>query len=200
VADRHQLSIHLDGARLFNAAIALQIDAREITRHVDSVSICLSKGLCAPIGSVLCGSFDFIYEARRNRKLLGGAMRQAGIVAAAGIIALNDMVAQLALDHDNAKFLAEKLSLIDEITIDIEMIKTNIVFFDLKDSSSVIGSSIVRRLRKEHDILLELAGPRRFRAVTHYWISRENVKKLIRGLKLILTSETNLTTLLPINS
>ncbi len=200
VAKHHQLSIHLDGARLFNAAVALKIDAWEITRHVDSVSICLSKGLCAPVGSILCGTSEFINDARRNRKLLGGAMRQAGIIAAAGIIALNDMIDRLAQDHDNAKLLADKLSMIDEINIDPELIRTNIVYFDLKESSPAIGSNIVRRLRDEHDILLGLSGPRRFRAVTHYWISREKVENLIRGLKLILATEAKLKTLYPIKS
>jgi threonine aldolase len=189
LASRHRLSIHLDGARLFNAVTALEIEADAITCHVDSVSICLSKGLCAPVGSVLCGSDDFINLARRNRKLLGGAMRQAGVIAAAGIISLNEMIDRLAEDHSNARFLAEQLADIDEIRIDPEDIKTNIVFFNLRNGSQESGQKIIRRLRDEYNILLELSGPRKFRAVTHYWVCRENVEELVQGLKHILVTE-----------
>lgn len=194
LARHHKLTVHLDGARLFNAAVALEIDAREITQYVDSVSICLSKGLCAPVGSVLCGDSDFVKKARRNRKVLGGGMRQAGIIASAGIIALSSMINRLAVDHDNAKFLAEQLASIDEITIDLETIKTNIVFFEVNENSFLNGRDIIRRLKDEHNILLDLSGSR-LRAVTHYWISREDVEALIQGLKAILTAGPRLQSL-----
>jgi threonine aldolase len=128
IANRHNLNLHLDGARLFNAAVALNVDAQAITQHVDSVSLCLSKGLCAPVRSVVCGTAEFIHRARRARKVVGGGMRQAGFMAAAGIVALHEMIERLADDHHHAKMLADGLAQIPGIEIEPEMIKTNIVF------------------------------------------------------------------------
>jgi threonine aldolase len=130
IARLNGLKIHVDGARIFNAAVALNVDASDLTAEADSVSFCLSKGLAAPVGSMVCGNQDFINQARRARKLLGGGMRQAGIMAAAGIVALNEMVDRLIDDHANAKKLAEGLASIPGISIDPAHIKTNIVFFD----------------------------------------------------------------------
>src|SRR5579884_2357120 len=128
-ARRRGLPVHLDGARIFNAAVALGVPVRELAAEVDSVQFCLSKGLSAPVGSIVAGSRDFIAEARRVRKLLGGGMRQAGIIAAAGILALTEMVDRLAEDHANAKRLAEGLAAIPTIAIEPETIETNILFF-----------------------------------------------------------------------
>lgn len=128
LADRHGIRIHLDGARLFNAAIALGVEAREIAALADSVMVCLSKGLGAPVGSLLAGSRGFVELARRRRKLMGGGMRQAGIIAAPGILALTEGVAQLERDHENARLIAERIAAIDGIAVDLEKVQTNMVF------------------------------------------------------------------------
>ncbi len=185
IAVQHGLAMHMDGARLFNAAVALGLDASEITQHVDSVSFCLSKGLCAPVGSVLCGTADFIHRARRMRKIVGGGMRQAGVLAAAGIVALNDMVDRLADDHANAQRLARGLAEIPGILIDPETVKTNIVFFALADTVEQSSRDIVQALRKEN-IWLSGSGARRFRAVTHYWVGAAEVDRLLAALRHIL--------------
>ncbi len=175
VASNNKLAVHMDGARLFNAAVAQGIDAREITQYVDSVTFCLSKGLCAPVGSLLCGSKSFIRHARRVRKSLGGGMRQAGILAAAGIIALEEMVDRLAVDHQNARRLAEGLASVPGVCIDLDMIKTNIVFFSLADDVTATPQEITKRMREKANVWLGTRGSRGFRAVTHYWISASDV-------------------------
>ena len=129
IAKRHGLSTHLDGARLFNAAVALDVPASRIVENIDTATFCLSKGLAAPMGSVLCGNEAFIHRARRMRKLLGGGTRQAGVVAAAGLVALDENIDRLAADHERARNLALGLSDVAGIKIDPDMIKTNIVFF-----------------------------------------------------------------------
>jgi threonine aldolase len=129
LADRHRLAIHLDGARVFNAAIALGVPVSELARDADSVSFCLSKGLSAPVGSMVCGSSALVNEARRQRKLLGGGMRQAGVLAAAGIVALETMVDRLAEDHSNARKLAEGLAGLPGIVLDPKRVETNLVIF-----------------------------------------------------------------------
>ena len=139
LACRYGLKLHVDGARLFNAAVALGVGAKDLVAETDSVSICLSKGLAAPVGSVVAGNTDFISEARRNRKIVGGGMRQAGILAAAGIVALNEMVDRLADDHENARKLAEGLSNIEGLFVDLDLVSTNIVYVgvtkkEMKDS------------------------------------------------------------------
>ena len=128
---KHNLPVHLDGARLFNASVALGVDAKELTQYCDSVMVCLSKGLCAPVGSVLCGSKEFIEKARRNRQLLGGGMRQAGFVAACGIIALEKMVDRLRDDHENAKYMAHRLNKIKGVNVLMDNVDVNMVFFKL---------------------------------------------------------------------
>ena len=128
---KHSIPIHLDGARIFNASTYLNVDVKEIAQFADSINFCLSKGLCAPIGSVLVGSNEFINKARKNRKLLGGGMRQAGILAAAGIIALDEMTLRLQEDHENAKNLAEGLAEIPGIHLDVEGVQTNIIMVDV---------------------------------------------------------------------
>ena len=140
LAQENNLLVHLDGARLFNAATALNVEAKEITKYVDSVTFCLSKGLASPIGSMLCGTKEFIEKARRGRKLLGGGMRQVGILGAAGLVSLLEMTKRLHIDHENARYLADELSRIPEIEVDFNradinmvFIKTNIDYPDLVD-------------------------------------------------------------------
>ncbi|UCG23422.1 MAG: DegT/DnrJ/EryC1/StrS family aminotransferase [Chloroflexota bacterium] len=185
-ADKHGLSIHLDGARLFNAAVALGVRASDITRHVDSVSFCLSKGLCAPVGSVVCGSTAFIKEARRIRKALGGGMRQAGILAAAGIVALNEMTDRLVEDHENARRLALGLAAIPGIDLNPEEIRTNIVFFELSEDVPWTAAEIARELREKERLLISVTSERGFRAVTHYWVGPDEVAILLGQLQLAL--------------
>lgn len=186
LAQRQNLAVHLDGARLFNAAVALGIEARDITRHADSVTFCLSKGLCAPVGSVLCGSSEFIDKARRMRKALGGGMRQAGILAAAGIVALEQMIDRLADDHRHAAQLAAGLATIPAVTLDPEMVRTNMVFFDLADEVTQSAEDVVRELRQAANIWLGSNGPRGFRAVTHYWINADDVALFLEAFGAIV--------------
>lgn len=173
LAHNRGLLLHLDGARVFNAAVALNVDPREFTRHVDSVSFCLSKGLSAPVGSLACGSKEFIAQARRNRKALGGGMRQCGIIAAAGIEALEQMVERLAEDHDNARRLAEGIAAISGLSIELNRVQTNIVYFSVT-SESVTAEQLVAELGDRGVRILQVA-PSRLRAVTHYGICREDI-------------------------
>jgi threonine aldolase len=186
IADQNNLIVHMDGARLFNAAVALNLAPQAITQHVDSVTFCLSKGLCAPVGSVLCGTAEFIQQARRARKLVGGAMRQAGIMAAAGVVALNEMVERLADDHAHAKMLAEGLAQIPGIKIQPELVKTNMLFFELADSVVTTPEQFVQRLRDEANIWLSGGYSRRFRAVTHYWIQEADVALFLKTTRAML--------------
>ncbi|MBW8039665.1 MAG: low-specificity L-threonine aldolase [Planctomycetes bacterium] len=185
VAKRHGLWLHLDGARIFNAAVALGVDVKELTGSVDSVSFCLSKGLSAPVGSAVCGSSDFIAEARRNRKVLGGGMRQAGIIAAAGIVAMEQMVERLKEDHANARRLAEGIDQIEGLSIDVAASKTNIIYFDLI-SDRIDIESFVKQLEKKGIRLLHIGGPRRCRVVTHYGIEAEDIDVTLKALKEVI--------------
>ncbi|MFQ5856088.1 MAG: low-specificity L-threonine aldolase [Anaerolineae bacterium] len=184
IADRHGLSVHLDGARVFNAAVALRLPAAELTKDVDSATFCLSKGLSAPVGSVLCGSEDFIYEARRARKILGGGMRQAGIIAAAGIVSLEEMVDRLADDHANAKRLAEGLADMPGIEIDPETVETDIVIFSLA-RGDMTPAELSERLR-EQGVLLSPIGGRRLRAVTHYGVEAGDIDVTLDAFRHVL--------------
>jgi threonine aldolase len=186
IAQQPHLKVHLDGARLFNATVALNLPPTAITTYVDSVSICLSKGLCAPVGSVLVGSTDFIHQARRNRKVLGGAMRQAGILAAAGLIALRTMTQRLQQDHDHAKQLAEGLATISAIEIDPSQVETNMVFFQLRADVPLQPEDVIYKLQTDYGIWLGRHGQRGFRAVTHYWIQSDAVEMFIKALRQIL--------------
>jgi threonine aldolase len=188
LADQHHLKVHLDGARIFNAAVALGVDVKSITQYADSVTFCLSKGLSAPVGSVICGSREFIAQARRYRKMLGGGMRQAGVLAAAGIVALEKMVDRLAEDHANARRLAEGLADMPGVTIDLDRVQTNILFFNLTSEVKVPGGVIVQRML-EHKIKILDGGPaRRFRFVTHAWIDRADVDRALLAFKTALKS------------
>lgn len=189
VADQHHLALHMDGARFFNATAALQIDPKEITQYIDSTSICLSKGLCAPVGSVLVGSQEFIQKARRVRKILGGGMRQAGVLAAAGLISLREMTKRLHIDHQNARLLAEGLAKIPGILIDPAVVQTNLVFFHLDDTVQIPKEEISARLKKDYNILISSNYRlQKFRAVTHYWITAKEVHLLLKALGEILAA------------
>jgi len=180
LARERDLPIHLDGARVFNAAAAMDVDVRKVVQDVDSVMFCLSKGLCAPVGSLLCGSADFIAEARRARKVVGGGMRQAGILAAAGIVALEQIADRLGKDHVRAKRLAEGLAALPEI--EVAPTATNILYFWLTEETSKTQEEVVNGLKERGVLLLgRLEG--RFRAVTHYWITDEDVEYTIRMMK-----------------
>lgn len=186
VARQYGLATHMDGARLFNAAVALGCDAGEIAAHVDSVTFCLSKGLCAPVGSVLCGSAEFIHRARRARKALGGGMRQAGILAAAGVVALNEMIDRLAEDHARARLLAEGLARLPGVRVAPDKVHTNMVFFSLTHDVPLSADAVATRLRETAGVWLGTDGPRGFRAVTHYWIGDEDVRVFVDGLEMVL--------------
>ncbi len=173
IARRHDLKIHVDGARFFNAAVALNVPPDKLAAEADSVSFCLSKGLAAPVGSVVCGSRDFIARARRARKIVGGGMRQAGVLAAAGIIALTKMVDRLADDHANARKLAEGLAEMPGLSIDLSQIKSNIVFFELT-RDDMTAEQLVKMLDDEGARMLPV-GVGRIRAVTHYHITADDI-------------------------
>lgn len=185
LARKHNLQLHLDGARLFNAAVALHVNAKELAAAADSVTFCLSKGLCAPVGSVLCGSKEFIQRAHRLRKLLGGGMRQAGILAAAGIVALESMVDRLAEDHTRAQRLAHGLSQIPGLILDEETPFTNMIFLRLDDQVPASTREVVTRLA-EYGVSVGAAGSRRFRLVLHYWIDDSGVEKTIQAFRAVL--------------
>lgn len=176
-AASHRLGLHIDGARIFNAAVKLNIPAHEISRHADTVSVCLSKGLGAPVGSVLCGSSDLIQKAIRWRKMLGGGMRQAGILAAAGIVALTTHVERLAEDHENARLLAQKLSGIAPVRIDLDAVQTNMVFMETAASA---GAPLTAFL-KERGILVSGRGS--FRLVTHLDIAASDIQTVVDAIK-----------------
>jgi threonine aldolase len=173
IAHRHGAAVHIDGARIFNAALALRTTVETLAEPADSIGFCLSKGLGAPVGSVLCGSGEFIGRARKNRKMLGGGMRQAGIIAAAGIYALEHMVDRLADDHANAKLLARGLAELPMIDLDPASVETNIVIFGVADA---IG--FARGLKRE-GVLCTSPKPGRLRMVTHYGIERRDIEEAL---------------------
>ncbi len=173
IARRHGLKIHVDGARFFNAAVALGVSTAKLAADADSVSFCLSKGLAAPVGSLVCGSREFISRARRARKVVGGGMRQAGVLAAAGIVALEQMVDRLADDHANARRLAEGLARMPGLSIDPAGIKTNIVYFGVT-RADMTAEQLVARLDKQGARMLPV-GTGRIRAVTHYHITDDDI-------------------------
>jgi threonine aldolase len=172
--------VHLDGARIFNAAVALRVDVRQLTGPVDSVMFCLSKGLSAPVGSMLAGSQDFIERARRTRKMLGGGMRQAGVLAAAGLCALNEMVDRLAEDHANARRLAVGLRGLPGVDIDVSRVETNMVFGDCRPP--LTATVFIDRCR-EVGVLLDQASLYRWRMVTHRGVSVEDVDYAIDAVR-----------------
>lgn len=176
-ARRCRLPVHLDGARIFNAALALETSARQIAAHADTVSFCLSKGLACPVGSLLCGPRPFVERARRARKLLGGAMRQAGIIAAAGMVALSAMVDRLAEDHENALALADGLGRVAGLRVHPARRRTNMVFFEVAGRAE--RARRFAAALKERGVLVGARSATEFRAVTHYGVSGADVAKAV---------------------
>jgi len=186
-AKAHGIPVHLDGARLFNAAVSLGVTAKDLAARTDSVMFCLSKGLCAPIGSMLAGPAEFIHRARRNRKIMGGGMRQAGILAAAGIVALKDMTGRLREDHRRARRLAEGLSAIPGIEVATNRLDINMVFFSVPALASPEKGQRFIKLLKDAGILANPPEQGNFRFVTHYWIGDKEVETIINACKQALT-------------
>jgi threonine aldolase len=185
LCDRRGLALHIDGARLPNAAIALGVPMEALARHADSVTICLSKGLSAPVGSVLAGDGPYIARARRARKLLGGAMRQAGVVAAAGLVAIREQLPTLAEDHDIAAELAASLAGIEGIEVEMPAIRTNMVMID-SSASGMAAGEIVGALSRE-GLKASARPPWKIRFVTHREIRGAEVERLVTALRRIVS-------------
>jgi len=178
-----RLPVHLDGARIFNAAAALGKSVEEISRPADSVMFCLSKGLGAPVGSLLVGSRGLIAEARRRRKILGGGMRQAGVLAAAGLVALEESPKGLVRDHENARFLAEGLAGLRGVILDASKVITNIVMFEVDDRKT--AAAVCDTLRG-HGVLASAFGPQTVRMVTHYDVDRAGVERAVAAMRAVI--------------
>ena len=180
LAQQHGVPVHVDGARIFNAAVAQGLPLAALTRHADSVQICLSKGLCAPVGSLLVGTVEFIAQARRYRRLLGGGMRQAGVLAAAGLLALQTMVERLAEDHRHARILAEAIAE-TRLGVDLATVQTNIVQVDV----SPLGLSTANfvDMLKEHGVRASDYGQKKIRLVTHHDVSRGQIEYVMQIMK-----------------
>ncbi|MCL4507063.1 MAG: low-specificity L-threonine aldolase [Chloroflexi bacterium] len=176
------IKLHIDGARIFNAAVAQGINVRELAQAADSVTFCLSKGLSAPVGSVLCGSREFIRLARRRRKVIGGGMRQAGILAAAGIVAMEQMVDRLSEDHANATKLALGIAGTPGLSIDLASVQTNMVYFNIDPALPFDAVELCRRAWAGKVKMLD-TGTRRIRAVTHAWVSGDEIDTAIQVLQ-----------------
>ncbi|HBW38138.1 low specificity L-threonine aldolase [Desulfosporosinus sp. BICA1-9] len=188
LASSQGIPVHLDGARVFNAAAALEVEVKDLTRYCESVMFCLSKGLCAPVGSILAGSKEFIGRARKYRKMLGGGLRQAGFLAAAGIVALEKMTARQEVDHRHAKLLAQGLSLIKGVTVELSRVQINMVFANIaqtgRSQSSIIEALLVRGIKandgRQGDYI---------RFVTNYWVTENDIEYVLNTMKLLLSEE-----------
>jgi threonine aldolase len=180
------LKLHIDGARIFNAAVDLSVPVHKLTEPADSITFCLSKGLSAPVGSLICGPHSFIKKAHRVRKQLGGGMRQAGILAAAGILALENMVARLEEDHKRAQVLAKGLAKIEGIKLDLQNQHTNMVYFSLEEENNLSLTELRKRL--EEKSLLVGGGSDRIRMVTHAWITDKDVISAIEIVNSVLVA------------
>ena len=185
IARQYNLFLHLDGARIFNAAADQGVAAADLAGPVDSVTFCLSKALCAPVGSVLCGTKDFIARAHRIRKQLGGGMRQAGIIAAAGIVALETMIGRLGEDHNRARQLARRLAEIPGLSLDPNSPQTNMVFLSLNDGHPLDANQAATKL-EEQKVLVGVVGKRSFRLVTHYWVDDNAIEQAAEAFKNLL--------------
>ncbi len=183
VAKQHSLKVHTDGARIWNAAVATGKTPAELLRYTDSAMVCLSKGLGAPVGSLLVGDSTFIAQARRQRKMLGGGMRQAGVVAAAGVVALRTMIDRLTEDHKKAKTIAEGLAKLPQVSIDLSKVETNILIFQ---TPSLDASRVVERFAHEFGIGLSMMGSQNIRIVTHKDIPDDGVDKFLTAAQVIL--------------
>jgi threonine aldolase len=188
VSKAHSLKVYMDGARIFNAAVALNADVKEFTKYVDSLMFCLSKGLSCPVGSLVVGTREFIEKARKTRKILGGGMRQAGIIAAPGIVALEKMVDRLKEDHDNAKLIAEKVAKIEGVKLDLARVQTNMVTFDIEETGAPDDLFLAKL--KEKGILALAQSKHRIRLVTHYGITRKDAQKTSGAIEAILEKST----------
>ena len=185
IAHSHEIKLHIDGARIFNAATALNTSVKQLVANADSITFCLSKGLCAPVGSVLCGSKDFIERSRRIRKQLGGGMRQAGVLAAAGIVSLEVVSKRLGEDHQRASMLANGLQQIGGMNLNLGMPQTNMVFAEL--SADVKWDALqVSDALKQHSVLVGVVGKKQFRMVTHYWIDDLAIENTLGAFRKIL--------------
>ncbi len=184
LASRYDLQVHLDGARMFNAAVALNRDVKELAAPVDSLMFSLSKGLSAPVGSLVCGRADFIRVTRKLRKMVGGGMRQAGHLAAAGLVALDELRDRLKDDHARARKLAAGLSEMEGIRIDLDRIQTNILFFELTHPQ-MAPESFLNRLQAR-GIQILLVGPGVFRAVLHRQITEDHVHQVLQAVRQIV--------------
>jgi len=180
VAEAHGLRFYMDGARIFNAAVALKVDVKELTRHVDNLMFCLSKGLSCPVGSLVVGTSEFIDKARKVRKVLGGGMRQAGIIAAAGIVALETMVDRLKDDHVNAKRLAEGVAKIEGVAVDMERVQTNMVLLDI-GGLGVADELFLSKL-KGRGVLASATAKNKVRMVTHRGIEKKHIEKAVAAV------------------
>lgn len=181
LADRYGLRIHVDGARIFNAAVAMGVTAQDLAQRADSLTFCLSKGLACPFGAVIVGDRAFIDKCRKIRQMVGGGMRQAGFMAAAGIVALNKMVDRLAEDHANAKLLAQGLHAMG-LDVDVDMVQTNIVFVNA--SSTKMGASALAESIRARGVMVNMPGANgRIRFVTHYGISAEDIQRALVVVK-----------------
>ncbi|CAF1016312.1 unnamed protein product [Rotaria sordida] len=194
LCQQYGLKLHMDGARLMNAAVKLGVEPAKLVQSCDSVSFCLSKGLAAPVGSLIVGTYEFILQSKRLRKVLGGGMRQAGVLAAAGIISLTQMTKLLKLDHENAKLLAEGLSKIDGCEINPEKdVQTNMVFFLLNsDKLKIDAQTFANILKNDHGILVSVQGKFKCRFVTHYMITKENIEYVVEQVRHVLENNKNI--------
>jgi threonine aldolase len=183
VADSHGLAIHVDGARIFSAAVALGVDPRELAREADSLTLCLSKNLACPFGSLIVARKEFLNEARRNRQMVGGGMRQAGIMAAAGIVALRTMIDRLSEDHDNARRLAEGIEELG-FEIDMDTVQTNMVFFEVP--LEMIDAKKFGQDLDKLGVRLNPPRGRRVRMVTHYGVTREDIDYTLQSIKKVI--------------
>lgn len=179
LAKENGLKFHIDGARIFNAAAALDVDVKELVAPADSIMFCLSKGLASPVGSMLAGTGDFIARAHRLRKMLGGGMRQAGVLAAAGLISLEKMTGRLKQDHARAGKLYEGLSQVRGLRIEAQP-SSNMVYFTLEDSVELTENQIIEEM-KERGVLVDWSAPREFRLVTHYWVDDAGIEKTVKA-------------------
>ncbi len=176
LTQQHNLPLHLDGARILNASVAMGVPATEITQYFDTCTLCLSKGLGAPVGSIIAASADFIKRANRYRKMFGGAMRQAGIIAAAGTYALERNVERLAEDHQNAKRLAERICHLKGLHINPDEVETNILFLELDPAEARIDATALMHGMREHDVIASASNPTTMRLVTHLDVSRDQIE------------------------
>jgi threonine aldolase len=188
VAQKHSMGFYMDGARIFNAAIGLNVDVKEFTKHVDNFMFCLSKGLCCPVGSIIVGDQEFIEKARKTRKLLGGGMRQAGIIAAPGIVALEKMIDRLKEDHENAQFIAKKLGRTEGIKINLKTVQTNIVGFEIE--TQMTDELFLQKL-KEKGVLALTQAKHKVRLVTHFGITRKDAEAAVTAVEETLREPQN---------